>query len=137
MLKRRAQKDDTEELSTSVIQHALKYFNIVSFNLSGVNAESVPSLLAHLKLETNFQVMLLQEVSNHVEMQVIQTSCATVWIFPGHSSSSRSNAIAISYEWAPQFLFADWNVFAGVVVLDFGEHALVCFSAHLPYDGHR
>ena len=95
------------------------------------------AFLSHLMMDCNLSFALFQEFSSQTEFQRLDTHLGSIFVFPGISSKSRSNAIFIVDTWMPLLITQSWCKFGGHVVVKCGWFALVLESLHIPYAGHE
>ena len=89
-------------------------------NITGISKNRVCEFLEHVHLNSDFEIFLFQEFDSSMEYHELQTSCSTVFVAPGLSSKSRSNAIMVHSKWMPFFKFVCHCAVGLIVFLCFG-----------------
>jgi hypothetical protein len=109
---------------------------MITWNVSGINTGDIGDFLTNITLSTYWSVLLLQEFGCQILPDVLELSTGNIYICPGISSSSRSNAIAIESRLVPYVAYHGFCHVGGIVGLKFGNFFFGLVTAHIPHQHH-
>jgi hypothetical protein len=117
--------------------NSLKQFVTISWNLSGLNVEDIGTFITDVSMESFWSVLCIQELGPQTSFELHETANGHIYIFPGISKHSRSNAIAVSHLLSQHIAFHEYCSYGGLVVFKFADHVIVVVSLHIPYASHE
>ena len=103
MLTQSSASDGLSLRGEQMLIRALRDFEIVSYNCTGIAVDDAELFTLNLQLNSDADIFLLQEFSSDMSFRKITTASATILIAPGISKASRSNATVVNWKWSP------WN----------------------------
>ena len=88
-------------------------------------------------MDSYWNILCLQEFGLQTSFELLDTSNGVVYVFPGISKQSRSNAIAVSHQLAPHVGFHCFCSFGGLIAFNFGGAVIVVGTLHVPHSNHE
>ena len=102
------------------VEAFLKYFvecSIVSWNVSGIAECDQDAFVGNLSIASDLKIAFIHEFNNSMNTYQFDAGAARVYVSPGITSASRSNAICIHQSLVP-YVFDQVSCPIAMIVLD-------------------
>ena len=122
-----------------LIAESLRNFKIISWNIAGIrsNLKSIQQFTENVGVQTALSLMFVQEFDSSETSKTAQTASHKLYISPGLSKHSRSNANVIPKLLVPHVLGHGFCCLGQVLMLKSGGRVFCYMNVHLPFDGHN